>query len=83
MLKASMMAHMRKRDKKKEKKKAEEAALRKNKLSEDIVIVGAKRGNGRSKRQRRVKAAIKLEEARSVAAKREEQRLKAEEQHQG
>ncbi|KAG8984854.1 hypothetical protein FRB93_006203 [Tulasnella sp. JGI-2019a] len=81
LLKASMTAHMRKRDKKKERKKAEDAALRKKKLSEDIVIVGAKRGNGRSKRQRRVKAAIKLEEARSTAAKREEQRLKAEELH--
>ncbi|KAG8919095.1 hypothetical protein FRC00_011748 [Tulasnella sp. 408] len=77
LLKASM-ATLRKRDKKKEKQKAEQAALWKKKLAEEIVIEGAKRGNGRRKRVRRIKAAIRQDEERKAAAKREEQRSKGE-----
>lgn len=65
LLKAKMTASLRKRDKKREKLRAERAALRKKKLEQDIVIEGPKRGNGRSKRQRRIKAARKLEETRA------------------
>lgn len=65
LLKVHMTPGLRKRDKKREKLRAERAALRKKKLAQDIVIEGPKRGNGRSKRQRRVKAAKKLEEARA------------------
>lgn len=60
-----MTGGLRKRDKKREKLRAERAAARRKKLAQDIVIEGPKRGNGRSKRQRRVKAAKKLEEARA------------------
>ena len=60
-----MTASLRKRDKKREKLRAERAALRKKKLEQDIVIEGPKRGNGRTKRQRRIKAARKLEETRA------------------
>ncbi|KAG9048832.1 hypothetical protein FS837_011915 [Tulasnella sp. UAMH 9824] len=77
LLKASMST-LRKRDKKKEKQKAEQAALWKKKLAEEIVIEGPKRGNGRRKRVRRIKAAIRQDEERNAAAKREEQRLKSE-----
>ncbi|KAG9003650.1 hypothetical protein FRB90_011139 [Tulasnella sp. 427] len=77
LLKASMST-LRKRDKKKEKQKAEQAALWKKKLAEEIVIEGAKRGNGRRKRVRRIKAAIRQDEERKAAAKREEQRAKTE-----
>lgn len=38
--------------------------------------MGPKRGNGRSKRVRRVKAAIKQEEVRKAAARREEVKVK-------
>ncbi|KIO24178.1 hypothetical protein M407DRAFT_77291, partial [Tulasnella calospora MUT 4182] len=77
LLKASMST-LRKRDKKKEKQRAEQAALWKKKLAEDIVIEGPKRGNGRRKRVRRIKAAIRQDEERKTAAKRDEQRLKSE-----
>lgn len=60
-----MTSGLRKRDKKREKLRAERAAARKKKLAQDIVIEGPKRGNGRTKRQRRIKAAKKLDEART------------------
>jgi len=73
------MSTLRKRDKKREKVKAEQLALKKKKLSETVVIEGPKRGSGRRKRQRRVKAAVKQEEARRLAIKRENERAKVEE----
>ncbi|KAF9074517.1 signal recognition particle, SRP9/SRP14 subunit [Rhodocollybia butyracea] len=59
----SSMTTLRKRDKKREKQRAEQAAARKKKLSEPIVIDGPKRGKGRRRRQRQVKAALKQQEA--------------------
>ncbi|KAG9109019.1 hypothetical protein FRC07_008376 [Ceratobasidium sp. 392] len=67
------MPGLRKRDKKKEKVKAEQIAARKAKLEKDVVVTGAKRGKGRSKRQRKVKAAIKQQEKRKVIAERQQQ----------
>ncbi|KDQ15760.1 hypothetical protein BOTBODRAFT_287381 [Botryobasidium botryosum FD-172 SS1] len=64
LVKASMTT-MRKRDKKKEKQRAEQAALRKKKLEETVPMAGSKRGNGHRKRQRRIKAVAKQEEARN------------------
>ncbi|KAI6124272.1 signal recognition particle, SRP9/SRP14 subunit [Pisolithus croceorrhizus] len=74
-LKASFTT-LRKRDKKREKHRAEQAARRKQRMTEPIVIKGPKRGNGRKKRQRQVKAALKLEAAKERAAKKEETRTK-------
>ena len=56
------MSTLRKRDKKREKQRAEQAAVRKRKLAEPVMIDGPKRGNGRRKRQRQVKAALKQQE---------------------
>ncbi|KAI6017484.1 signal recognition particle SRP9/SRP14 subunit [Pisolithus marmoratus] len=75
LLKASFTT-LRKRDKKREKHRAELAARRKQRMAEPVVIKGPKRGNGRKKRQRQVKAAIKLEAAKARAAKKEETRTK-------
>jgi signal recognition particle subunit SRP14 len=41
-------------------------------MAEPVVVDGTKRGNGRRKRQRKVKAAIRQEQANEQAAKREE-----------
>ncbi|KAN0100064.1 Signal recognition particle, SRP9/SRP14 subunit [Tylopilus felleus] len=71
LLKASFTT-LRKRDKKREKQRAEQVAKRKQRMAEPVVIDGPKRGNGRRKRQRKVKAAIKQEKAKERAAKREE-----------
>jgi signal recognition particle subunit SRP14 len=57
------MTTLRKRDKKREKQRAEEAARRKRRMTETIAIEGPKRGNGRRKRQRRIKAAVKQRES--------------------
>ncbi|KAF5348381.1 hypothetical protein D9758_010932 [Tetrapyrgos nigripes] len=73
LLKSSMTT-LRKRDKKREKQRAEAAAAKKKKLSEAVVVNGPKRGNGRKKRQRQVKAAIKREEAIKAAEKREKEK---------
>jgi len=62
LLKTSMTT-LRKRDKKREKQRAEQLALRKRRLADPIVIEGPKRGNGRKKRQRKIKAALKQEES--------------------
>ncbi|KIP03908.1 hypothetical protein PHLGIDRAFT_94205 [Phlebiopsis gigantea 11061_1 CR5-6] len=75
LLKASMTS-MRKRDKKREKQRQEEATRRKRRLAEDTVVDGAKRGSGRHKRQRRLKAALKQEDARKRVKEREEARSK-------
>ena len=50
--------------------------IRKRRLAEDIVVDGAKRGNGRRKRQRKLKAALKQEETRKRVKEREEARSK-------
>jgi signal recognition particle subunit SRP14 len=71
LLKSSMTT-LRKRDKKREKQRAEEAAKRKRRMAEPIPIEGPKRGNGRKKRQRRIKAALKQEDSRQRAQQREE-----------
>lgn len=63
---------LRKRDKKREKQRAEQLAKRKQRMAEPVVVDGPKRGNGRRKRQRKVKAAKRQEQAKERAAKREE-----------
>ena len=63
LLKGSMPS-LRKRDKKREKEKAERIAARKKLATEPIIVDGSKRGSGRRKRQRKVKAALKQEESR-------------------
>jgi len=76
LLKSSMTS-LRKRDKKREKQKQDQITRRKRSLAEDVAIEGAKRGNGRRKRQRRIKAALKQEEARKRMQEREESKSKA------
>ncbi|KAI8990646.1 signal recognition particle 14kD protein-domain-containing protein [Trametes punicea] len=76
LLKSSMTT-LRKRDKKREKQRAEEAARKKRRLQEEIVIEGPKRGNGRRKRQRKIKAALRLEEAKKKAQEWEEAKARA------
>ena len=68
----SSMSTLRKRDKKREKLRAEKVAARKQRLAEPILIEGPKRGNGRKKRQRRIKAAIKQEAARQCIQEKQE-----------
>lgn len=67
---------MRKRDKKREKQRAEEITARKKKLSEPVLVEGAKRGAGRRKRQRKMKAAVRQEEAKKRIEEREAGRKK-------
>lgn len=71
LLKSTMSSLLRKRDKRREKQRAEEAIRRKRKLAEDIVVDGSKRGNGRRKRQRLLKRAIRQEDARKRIQERE------------
>ncbi|KZT08795.1 signal recognition particle, SRP9/SRP14 subunit [Laetiporus sulphureus 93-53] len=78
LLKSSMTT-LRKRDKKREKQRAEEIARKKRRMTEQIVVEGSKRGAGRRKRQRRMKAALKQDEARKRAQEREEARSQAKE----
>ncbi|KIJ61389.1 hypothetical protein HYDPIDRAFT_96560, partial [Hydnomerulius pinastri MD-312] len=68
----SSLGTLRKRDKKLQKLRAEAVAKRKARLASPVVVTGPKRGNGRWKRQRLAKAAMKQEEARERAVKREE-----------
>jgi signal recognition particle subunit SRP14 len=68
------MITLRKRDKKREKQRAEQAARRKQRMVDPIEIEGPKRGSGRKKRQRRIKAALKQEESRRRFHEREEGR---------
>lgn len=70
LLKASM-GSLRKRDKRKEKHKAEEAAKRKKRLAEPVLVDGPKRGAGRKKRMRKIKAALKQEETKKRIEERE------------
>ncbi|THU92258.1 signal recognition particle, SRP9/SRP14 subunit [Dendrothele bispora CBS 962.96] len=73
LLKSSMTT-LRKRDKKREKQRAEAAAAHKKKLSETVQIDGPKRGKGRRKRQRQIKAAIKRDEALKAVEQRQKER---------
>ncbi|KAF9264942.1 signal recognition particle, SRP9/SRP14 subunit [Marasmius fiardii PR-910] len=75
LLKTSMTT-LRKRDKKREKQRAEQVALRKKRLNEPVVVNGAKRGKGRNKRQRQIKAAMKQQEALQQVKAREEAKTK-------
>ncbi|KAG9313829.1 hypothetical protein JVU11DRAFT_4594 [Chiua virens] len=75
LLKASFTT-LRKRDKKREKQRAEQLAKRKQRMAEPVVVDGPKRGNGRRKRQRKVKAAIRQEQVKERVAKQEEERAK-------
>jgi len=77
LLKASMTT-LRKRDKKREKLRSEQAALRKKKMTESIIIDGPKRGNSRRKRQRQIRASLKQQESQQKFKEREEARRKAE-----
>ncbi|EJU02651.1 signal recognition particle SRP9/SRP14 subunit [Dacryopinax primogenitus] len=65
LLKKSMST-LRKRDRKREKLRADLQAQREKRLMEDIKVDGPKRGNGRRKRQRQVKALRKQQEQREV-----------------
>jgi signal recognition particle subunit SRP14 len=76
LLKASMST-LRKRDKKREKLRVEQAARRKKKMTEPIVVDGPKRGNGRRKRQRLFKALAKQEVSQQKAKEREEASAKS------
>ncbi|PCH34300.1 signal recognition particle SRP9/SRP14 subunit [Wolfiporia cocos MD-104 SS10] len=71
LLKASMTT-LRKRDKKREKQKAEEVARKKRRLAEEVIVEGPKRGAGRKKRQRKMKALAKQEETRKRIHERRE-----------
>ncbi|TIA88137.1 hypothetical protein E3P99_02767 [Wallemia hederae] len=59
LLHQSMQAKMRKRDRKREKRKADIAAARKRALETPVVIPHTKRGSGRRKFQRKVKAELR------------------------
>ncbi len=72
----SSMSTLRKRDKKREKLRAEKVTARKQRLAEPIPIEGPKRGNGRKKRQRRIKAALKQEAARQRIQEKQEEKGK-------
>ena len=71
LLKSSMTT-LRKRDKKREKLRGEQAAARKQRMTEPVLIEGAKRGAGRRKRQRLVKQAEKQQASQQKFAEREE-----------
>ncbi|KAG6919094.1 hypothetical protein DXG01_009347 [Tephrocybe rancida] len=76
LVKASMTT-LRKRDKKREKIRSEQAAQRKKKMTEQVVLDGPKRGKGRRKRQRQVKALLKQQASQQKFKEREEQQRKA------
>jgi signal recognition particle subunit SRP14 len=72
----SSMSTLRKRDKKREKVRAEKLVARKQRLAEPVPIEGPKRGKGRRKRQRRIKAALKQEAARQRMQEKQEAKEK-------
>jgi len=72
----SSMSTLRKRDKKRERVRAEKLAARKQRLAEPVPIEGPKRGKGRRKRQRRVKAALKQEAGRQRMQEKQEAKEK-------
>jgi signal recognition particle subunit SRP14 len=65
------MTTLRKRDKKREKQRAEDLARKKKRLAEPVTLDGPKRGVGRRKRQRQIKAALKQEQTKRRAEERE------------
>lgn len=71
LLKSSLSLTLRKRDKKKEKTRQEQALRRKKRMTEPVVVNGPKRGAGRRKRQRQVKAALKQAQAQEKFKERE------------
>jgi len=77
LLKSSMTS-LRKRDKKRDKQRLEQAAKRKKLMTEPIVLDGSKRGSGRRRRQRKLKAFLKQQESQKKFTEREEERKKAE-----
>lgn len=72
----SSMSTLRKRDKKREKLRAEQLSAKRRKLTDPITVHGPKRGNGRRKRQRLVKKALRQEEARKKTAQKEQAKTK-------
>ncbi|KAF9472575.1 signal recognition particle, SRP9/SRP14 subunit [Pholiota conissans] len=70
LLKASMLT-LRKRDKKREKLRAEEAAKRKKKMTEPVMLNSSKRGKGRRQYQRKLRALQKQEESQAKFQERE------------
>ena len=74
LLKSSLSLTLRKRDKKKEKTKQDQILKRKKRMTEPVIVDGPKRGAGRRKRQRQIKAAIKQAEAQKKFKEREEKR---------
>lgn len=72
LLKSHLSTVLRKRDKKREKQRADQAAKRKQRMTEPIVLDGPKRGAGRRKRQRQIQAQKKQE----IAKVKLEQRLR-------
>jgi signal recognition particle subunit SRP14 len=70
------MSTLRKRDKKREKQRSEQASARKKRMVNPVLIEGPKRGSGRKKRQRKIKAALKQEESRRKYVEREDAKSK-------
>jgi len=77
LLKTSLST-LRKRDKRKEKTRSEQTAKRKKRMTEAVVVNGPKRGAGRRKRQRQLKAAIKQQESQKKFKEKEETRRRVE-----
>ena len=73
----SSMPKLRKRDKKREKERADRAAAKKKRILESVAVEGPKRGSGRRKRQRRIKALLKQEVSRKKFQEREKAKLQA------
>ncbi|KAF9237099.1 signal recognition particle SRP9/SRP14 subunit [Melanogaster broomeanus] len=71
LLKSSLTT-LRKRDKKRERQRAEQLTKRKQRMAEPVLVNGPKRGNGRRKRQRQVRAAARQERAKDRVAKMQE-----------
>ncbi|KAF9449996.1 signal recognition particle, SRP9/SRP14 subunit [Macrolepiota fuliginosa MF-IS2] len=70
----SSLSTLRKRDKKKEKTRTEQAVKRKKRMTEPVVVNGPKRGAGRRKRQRQIKAAVKQQASQKKFTEREVRR---------
>lgn len=70
------MTTLKKRDKKKERARLEKAELRRQQLATDVQFTKPKRGAGRRRFQRQMKAAIKQAAAREKQSERDEVRAK-------
>lgn len=73
LLHQSLQTKMRKRDRKREKRKADVAAVRKRSLETPVDIPSTKRGKGRRKFQRKVKAEQRRQEALSKVQAQQQQ----------